>query len=724
LTIRVAYKVFLLFLIISSLLLFPSVGGTISGKASFSQPSGQDSGLLAQAEPAAPEEGSSPAEPGVNTAEPQPAGAEQQAPPEVKPQGTEQMPSPGAKPEELKQPMPVPRAPIERRKQQPVTQTSQTPSGPPVSFFFDDADVLDVIQTVFADILKVNYVIDQRVKGRVTFRTVTPIPRDEVLSIMKIILRLSGVGFVEEKGLYRILPLTDVPGELVSAQEGKDPAKVAIELFTFKNLSIKDSMQDIENAIGLSSQSGEIRIIPISRLNAIMVVTATKERMEYVRRWVEAFDTMFAYARPKIMVYPLQNSKAANVSAILQSILSGGTGAAAPGAPGAAPGTAPRATQPGQTPAPGATGTGAAGAPSTPSQPQRAGAAVSVSGSGSGYLISPDTKIFSDEINNSLIILATPADYAFLEETIKKIDTVQRQVVIEALIVRVDLADNLSFGFSWSFNTDVKISGIQPFKNPINLSGDAQINNPGATVGAGLPTQGFTFVGTDPTGHVRAVITALAHESKAKVLASPHILVSDNREARIQVGQQVPLSTSTTSTPISTGTTTVANTSTSTIQYKDIGIILKVKPQINDSGLVSLELGQEVSSLGDNVVIAGQAFASINKEEVTTNLVALDGETIIIGGLIREDTTKAKDGIPFLSRIPILGNLFSTTTDNVSRNEIIVLLTPHVMKTLVEAEKVTSDYLERYQGTSGKELDEFMNEKGKGSREGGTKNPR
>ncbi|HXX81202.1 MAG TPA: secretin N-terminal domain-containing protein [Thermodesulfovibrionales bacterium] len=682
---------------------------------------------MAQAETPVPAEGTSPSAPGVSTAETPPAGTEQEVPSEVKPQGTEQVPLPEAKPEELKQQtMPVPAAPSGRKRQQTVVQTPQapqtpgTPSGPPVSFFFDDADVLDVIQTVFADILKVNYVIDQKVKGRVTFRTVTPIPRDEVLPIIAIILRITGVGFVEEQGLYRILPLPDVPNELVSAQEGKDPEKVAIELFTFKNISLKESMEDIQNAIGLGSQSGKIRIIPVFRLNAFMVVASTKERMEYVRKWVEAFDTMFAYARPKVMVYPLQNSKASNVASMLQSILTGGggPGAAAP-APGAAPTQAPRPTQPGQAAAP-----GAAGAPSTgaaPSQPQKAGAAISVSGAGAGYLISPDTKIFSDEISNSLIILATPADYSFLEETIKKIDIVQRQVMIEALIVTVTLADNLSFGFSWSFAADVNISGIWPFKNPITLGGDAEINNPGAVITTGLPTQGFTFVATDPTNHVRAVITALAHDSKAKVLASPHILVSDNREARIQVGQQVPLSTSTTSTPISTGTTTVANTTTSTIQYKDIGIILKVKPQINDSGLVILELGQEVSSIGDNVVIAGQQFASINKEEVTTNLVTKDGETIIIGGLIREDTTKTKDGVPFLSKIPILGTLFSNTTDNVSRNEIIVLLTPHVMRSLTEAEKVTSDYLERYQGTSGKELGDFMKEKNKDSGEGGTK---
>jgi len=673
--------------------------------------------LVAQAETPVPEGGSPPPSSGVNATVTPPTGTDQAAPSEAKPQGTEQAPSPAAKPEELKQPRPAP-APTEPKKQQAMKQAPQASSGAPVSFFFDDADILDVIQTVFADILKVNYVIDQKVKGRVTFRTVTPIPREEVLSIIAIVLRLNGAGFVEEKGLYRILPLDEVPNELVYAQEGKEPEKVAIELFTFKNLNLKESMEDIEKAIGLASQSGKIRVIPEFKLNSILVVTSSKELMEYVRKWMTAFDTMFAYARPKIMVYPLQNSKAAHVASMLQSILSGGTGGTGGAAPSAAPSAAQRPPQAGQAGAPGAPAAGAPGAAAA-SQAPKTGAAATVSGT--GFLVTENTKIFADELNNTLVILATPADYAFIEETIKKIDIVQRQVVIEALIVRVDLADNLSFGFSWAFTTSMNVSGIWPFKNPLNLSGNANVNNPGAAVTAGLPTQGFTFVATDPTNNVRAVITALAHDSKAKVLASPHILVSDNREARIQVGQQVPLSTSTTSTPISTGTTTVANTTTSTIQYKDIGIILKVKPQINDSGLISLELGQEVSSLGDNVVIAGQAFASINKEEVTTNLIAQNGETIIIGGLIREDTTKTKDGVPFLSKIPILGNLFSTTTDNVARTEIIVLLTPHVMRSLTEAGKLTSDYLERYQSAQGNQLNEFMKDKGGDGVSGGTK---
>ena len=195
-------------------------------------------------------------------------------------------------------------------------------------------------------------------------------------------------------------------------------------------------------------------------------------------------------------------------------------------------------------------------------------------------------------------------------------------------------------------------------------------------------------------------MTAALKDSKAKILASPHILVSDNREARIQVGSQVPLATSTTTSPLSGGTT-ATNTTTSTIQYKDIGIILKVKPQINDSGLVSLELTQEVSSLGDNVIIADQAFASINKTEASTNLVAQrrpdDCYRRTYHGRI---SPKSKDGIPFLSTIPILGHLFSNTSDNSTRTELIMLLTPRVVKNLAEVEKVTEGFIEQYRNTS------------------------
>jgi type II secretion system protein D len=566
-----------------------------------------------------------------------------------------------------------------------------------VSFFFDDADIFEVVQTVFGDILKANYIIDPQVKGRVNFRTVTPIPKEEVLSVIEIIFRLNGIGYVEEGGLYRIIPLADVSRELVYSQIGKTPEKVAIEMFTFRNLDLKESMTDIETALGLHLKGGTVRLVPVFRMNALIVIASSREQLDYIKEWAEVFDTMYGIARPKIYVYPLQNSKASHIASLLQSILSGG------GASAASPAATPaRTVQPRTQAEP---GTAAAPAATTTAETQRTGAGTTVTSAGT--FVSRETRIFADEITNSLIILAIPSDYVFLEETIKRLDTQPRQVVIEGLIARVDLTDNLSFGFAWSLKTDVNIKDIKPFNKDINLDGDVFSRPFGTTFDRGAG-DGFTFVATDPSGIVRARLTAALKDSRAKILAAPHILVSDNREARIQVGSQIPLATSTTTTPLADAT----NTTTATIQYKDIGIILKVKPQINDSGLVSLEITQEVSSQGDNVSIAGSAFASINKTEATTDLVAQDGQTIVIGGLIREDATRSKDGIPFLSKIPLLGYLFSNTSRTSTRTELIILLTPHVVKSQTEAGKLTSDYIHQFEKTSrDRDIKEFIEER-------------
>jgi type II secretion system protein D len=692
----------------------------------------------------------------VNPVQPKPqeAGkpALQAVPAEAPPAGTEKPPAEakpaGVKPAGQEQPAteanPAEEKATVKEKKHPPVEEEQPESGetlpkttvkkhamPPteqqkkpetVSFFFDDADIFEVAQTVFADILKANYIIDPQVKGRVNFRTVTPIPKDEVLPVMDIIFRLNGIGYVEEGGIYRIVPLAEVSKELIYSQIGKPPSKVAIEMFTFKNLDLKESMPDIENALGLHLKGGTVRIVPIDRLNALIVVASSKDELQYIKEWVETFDAMFATARPKIFVYPLQNSKAEHIASLLQSILGGsaptttGTAAQSKFAPTTRPGagiTQPR-TSFGTTGTTGTTmapiTTGATAAPKTGT-----GATVT----SSGTFVSANTKIFADEITNSLIVLATPADYKFIEDTIKKIDIMPRQVSIEGLIARVDLTDNLDFGLSWALKTDVKWSGLKPFTRGVDLNGTVAINPGGLTTTT--PSGGFSFVGTDSKDNIRAVITALAAESRAKILAAPHILVSDNREARIQVGSQIPIATSSTSYVNVSGQTTTEIPTTNTIQYQDIGIILTVKPQVNDSGLISLDISQEISSEGPPATIGGTAYTSINKTEATTNLVAQDGQTIVIGGLIREDVTKSKDGIPFLSKLPIIGNLFGSTVDHTTRTELVILLTPHVVRNMQEAGGMTERYLNRYQqGTRDKEINNYIE---KGNENGEKKKP-
>jgi general secretion pathway protein D len=235
----------------------------------------------------------------------------------------------------------------------------------------------------------------------------------------------------------------------------------------------------------------------------------------------------------------------------------------------------------------------------------------------------------------------------------------------------------MSLGLAWSLQTN----GLN--MNPVTIS-----LNPSALSSDTTKTSGLSLIGIDSGGSVRAVINALASKSKAKLLASPHIMVSDNKEARIQVGQQVPIPTSQ-----FYNTSGVASTQT-TIQYKDIGIILKVKPQINDSGLVALEISQEVSTYSTEL-LSGQDEIILNKTEATTNLVVQDGQTIVIGGLIRDDDSKSRQGIPFLYKIPLLGYLFGNTSNEASRSELVIMLTPHVIRNQQDAKSITNKFTDK-----------------------------
>jgi len=314
---------------------------------------------------------------------------------------------------------------------------------------------------------------------------------------------------------------------------------------------------------------------------------------------------------------------------------------------------------------------------------------VSKPSPGGETLVSGITRIFSDEALNVVIVLATPEDYEIIKDAIAKIDIVPRQVMIEGMIAQIGLTDNLSLGLAWSINAGKlgKIFGTNEFGVDTNISLNSASLDPAKISGTGL-----NLIGTDSGNSVRALISALASQSKAKLLAAPHILVSDNREASIQVGQQVPIATSETF-----GTPGVAPQRT--IQYKDIGIILKVKPRVNESGLVSLEIKQEVSTYSTIELSAGQKDIILNKTEASTSLVVQNGHTIVIGGLIREDTTKTRAGIPWLSKIPVLGYLFGNTVDDESRTEIIILLTPHVVKNQYEAKDLTTNYIDKFTGT-------------------------
>jgi type II secretory pathway component GspD/PulD (secretin) len=557
--------------------------------------------------------------------------------------------------QQLAKPQPVPSRPV--------------PARGSISLNFDDADVYQVIQTIFGDVLRVNYIVDPRVKGRVTFRSIAPIPTDQVLPIMETILRINGIGVVEDSGLYRIVPISEVAREPASVGFGRDPEKIP---------STGKSLVQVVPILFLQSSeviklitpflSATAVVIDVPKTNQIIIVD-TDASVKRILQFLSTFDNeQQKKKQAQVYVYAVQNGKAKNVANLLQQIFLGARSTTTPSTPERSTTTTTPATPRPPTPQP-------SQPPASQQQQSRP-----TGSSTPETLVSDLTRIFADEILNSVIILATPEDYTLIKETIAKIDLQPRQVMIEGLVAQITLTDNFSLGLAYAFRTQFKISGDSVMKGLIGL-------NTGNLNAEAIPSSGFTFVGT-VGDDVRAVINALATQSRAKVIAAPHILVTDNREARIQVGKQVPIVTSETY-----GSTTVAPQRT--IQYKDIGIILKVTPQVNESGLVSLDIAQEVSTYETIELGIADKTIILNKAEATTNVVVKDGETIVIGGLIREDTNKSRTGVPWLSKIPLFGYLFGNTTDDESRQEIIILLTPRVVKTPSEAKDVTSDYVDR-----------------------------
>jgi type II secretory pathway component GspD/PulD (secretin) len=616
-----------------------------------------------------------------------------QVPPKPSTPPTVQAPAVKPVPSNDQPPKTLPQPAQQLAKPQPVP-SRPVPARGSISLNFDDADVYQVIQTIFGDVLRVNYIVDPRVKGRVTFRSIAPIPTDQVLPIMETILRINGIGVVEDSGLYRIVPISEVAREPASVGFGRDPEKIP---------STGKSLVQVVPILFLQSSeviklitpflSATAVIIDVPKTNQIIIVD-TDASVKRILQFLSTFDNeQQKKKQAQVYVYAVQNGKAKNVANLLQQIFLGARSTTTPSTPERSTTTTTPATprpptpQPSQPPA------------SQQQQSRPTGSSVPET------LVSDLTRIFADEILNSVIILATPEDYTLIKETLAKIDLQPRQVMIEGLVAQITLTDNFSLGLAYAFRTQFKISGDSVMKGLIGL-------NTGNLNAEAIPGSGFTFVGT-VGDDVRAVINALATQSRAKVIAAPHILVTDNREARIQVGKQVPIVTSETY-----GSTTVAPQRT--IQYKDIGIILKVTPQVNESGLVSLDIAQEVSTYETIELGIADKTIILNKAEATTNVVVKDGETIVIGGLIREDTNKSRTGVPWLSKIPLFGYLFGNTTDDESRQEIIILLTPRVVKTPSEAKDVTSDYVDRITKTGKGKVttQELFGPGGQGSKRG------
>ena len=299
--------------------------------------------------------------------------------------------------------------------------------------------------------------------------------------------------------------------------------------------------------------------------------------------------------------------------------------------------------------------------------------------------------IVADPATNSLIVYGTAQEFQNIKNILKELDAVPRQVLLDVLVAEVSLTDTERLGFDYEIrpgNTTF-LNRTLPSRGSV-LTGI--LNSLGAATD-GISPGPFGVTGVFGPGNVRILVNALATDSRVKILSSPSVLATDNRPARIQVGSEEPIATGSVSSPISTSTPGGTGfASSTTVQYRNTGRIVTIIPQVNSKGLVNLQALVEVSQRGQNVVVGQDSFPAFDIRQAETTAVVQDGDTLAIGGMIAENKRNDKNGIPYLMDVPVLGRFFRTTSDDTTRTELIMLITPHVIRNRSEGTAVTEEF--------------------------------
>ncbi len=627
-----------------------------------------------------------------------------------------------------------------------------SPPGPQeVSLNFEGLDVREVAKVILGDYMKESYTVHPSVAGTITFRTVRPIGMKDLLPTLEMLLRQNNAAVVREEGIYKILPVNLVRGSITPQLGGanmpispgysivvvplkyvgaREMARVLLEccaldntvradeirnmvilagnqreirhlvdaidlfdvdwlagysvgLFPIKGAEVKALVADIDKIFGPGAQgplAGIVRVVPIERLNALLVITTQPQYLELARTWVERLDQAGGTSGgTRFFVYPVRNGKAENLAQLVGDLFS--TRRTTTTAPSLAPGQRPteiRSSPFGTTSPPPRTTT-------TTVTPPAGAASFSIPG-GLGAT-SGEVRVIADKDTNSLLILATAGDYEVIENALKKLDVIRRQVLVEVLLAEVKLVDDLEFGISWFITARNNTTGVLGPGNlpPSRVPTDA--NPVPIPFPSGLQLVNFSG------GEVRAVLNALGADGKTRVLASPQIMVLDNEKAEIKVGDRISVQTQS-QTGVSTGTGVL-----NSFQYIETGILLAVTPRINSGGLVTLEVNQEVSEVGNQA--PGNPNPDVSTRNAKTSVVVASGESIVLAGLIRDKTTRGSTGLPLLSKIPLLGAAFGAQNYSRDRTELVLIITPKIVSDPLQAREVTQELRQKLPSLEG-----------------------
>jgi general secretion pathway protein D len=285
-----------------------------------------------------------------------------------------------------------------------------------------------------------------------------------------------------------------------------------------------------------------------------------------------------------------------------------------------------------------------------------------------------DITIIADETNNAIVFKANPNDYFMIQKILEKLDILPRQVLLNVVVAEVSHNNSSELGVQWKLN-----AGIGDYQ----AAAMSDINDSLISTATGLGSMnGFSLGLFNAADALKALVKAVGTDSKLNILSSPNIIGVDNKEAKIEVTQDIPV--------ISGSQVTSDGAVTNTIEYKTTGIILTATPSINSRGLVKLDLVQEVSEVGSFDTNTGNY--PILSRRATTSLVVENEQTIFIGGMMRENSSVSNTGVPILKDIPGLGYLFKQKKTEGTKTELIFLITPHVIQSKSEADEITQEF--------------------------------
>ena len=480
---------------------------------------------------------------------------------------------------------------------------------------------------------------------------------------------------------------------------------MSVGLFPLQNSGVEELVDALNQLLDeASGGSGEgslseiVRVLPFVRLNSVMVITPRAHYLDRMETWIERLDRAPENgAEKQLYVYPVQNTTASRLAVLLNSIYSGsggqGGGQSALDNRNVAPGMSRESVG----------GRGGAGSGSVGGRGRSGGVGVGGAGgsrnfgrggSGSGTMVSAisvgeegddspaaEVRVVADEENNSLMIYSTGMQYKTIKAALEKLDIPPTQVLIEASIVEVTLSDQLQYGLEWTFNNQL---GGSEFSG-IGVLSDGEYNFGGGDGPLAQLANGFAYTVTGGSNGIVAVLKALAQESLLNVLSTPSVMVLDNNVASISVGQQVPINTG---TVVTDGGNTVNN-----ISYRDTGVQLTVRPSVNAGGLVTLDVDQQINEVGEiDPATDNRLFFD---RTISSRVAVRSGESVVLGGLIRENASEAEDGVPWLYKAPLIGPLFGTTTKTRQRTELLVIITPKALYNDEELRQSSAEMRER-----------------------------